>query len=154
MIYEKVFPLADALQIAIDVYRGSHGRYELRGGRKFVMPMSKHSDLILNTKIEASTFGDYASAVLVHISKDFWIYLIFDNAADTVGTLTMYYLSFEKQNIKTLKESVDGEDIDIALLALRPTIKEKFIRGGREIKWEAVPMNPKVRVKKEDTLAI
>ena len=140
MIYDKVFPLADTLQLSIDVYRKYTDNYELRGNRKFLLPLSKTSDLQLNIKIEASMVGDNETAILVHVSKDFWVYLVFDKSIDQNGVLTLYYLSFDKLNIKAIKTAVDGEDVETALMALRPAIKAQFSKGARDVTWNSVDM--------------
>lgn len=136
MIYAKVYPLADALQMELDVYRrGITDNFELRGVRNFVFPLSKKSDITISAKIEASYVGEYTSAVLIHLANDFWIYMTFDNSVDLNGILTMYYLSFEKVNTKAIIKAVDGQDVETAMQALRPSVKAIFTKETRSIDW-------------------
>jgi hypothetical protein len=145
MNYTCIYPLADALQINIDVYRKDMVDFELKGNRKFVLPLSKKSDLTITAKIEASFVDRNTSAVLVHIAKDFWVYVTFDNTVDLNGTMTLYYLSFAKLNVKAIKMAVDGYDIDTALVALRPAIKAQFTKPVRDIEWVPVALPSKFK---------
>ena len=153
MIETKVFPIADTLQIEVDVYKKSQVEYELRGLRKFKMPLCKTSDLDVTLKIEASYVGEYETAVLVHFSKNFWVYLIFDTALDTNGILTLYYLSFETLNSKAIRTAVDGAEVEVALMSLRPAIKAKFTKGARDVDWYSVDMVRRIEGNKEEPAA-
>lgn len=148
MVYEKVFPLADALQLPIEVFTDGTGNFELKGSRKWVLPIVKN-DFNFQTKIEASTVSNYESAVLVHISKDFWVYAHFSNEVELAGVITLYYLDFKGNPSKPIKAAVDGQDLETALLTLRPLIRAKFIKGTEEILWKELPIKVAIKVPKE-----
>ena len=139
MVHEKVFPLADALQLNIDIFSDGAGNFELKGSRNWVLPIVKN-DFKFKTSIEASSVGTYESAVLVHITKDFWIYAHFNNEVELAGVITLYYLDLKGKQIKPIKNVIDGQELEIALAALRPYIKAKFIKGTEETVWKQLPI--------------
>lgn len=137
MIYDTVFPLADALQLDIKIYK--HGNlYELRGEREFSFRLSPKDDMKIPLRIEGSTLETNKSALLAKVLTDFWIYLTFDRTIGDHGQLALYYLDMRNQAVKTLKQAVDGADFDTAMMSIKPITKKVFIKGAKDIEWTPV----------------
>lgn len=147
MIYDQVFPLSDVLQLEIGVYSDGAGNFELQGSRNWILQIVKNY-FKFNTKIEASYVGANESAILVHINKDFWIYTHYSNEIERTGVITMYYLDFKGQKTKLIKDAVHGQDLDNALIALRPLTRAKFVKGTNDLTWKELPLKVVMRVPK------
>ena|ERR1035437_6382608 len=147
MIRSKVYPLSDILQLEIDIYSDGDN-HELKGSRNWVIPIVK-TDFKFKMKIEASFVDDYQAAVLLSISKNFWIYAHFSNEVEFNGVVTLYYLDMKGVITRTIKSAVDGQDLDTALLSIRPLTKAKFIKGTQEINWTQLPIKVASKALKE-----
>ena len=139
MVTSKVYPLADALQLEIDIFSNGGNDFELKGSRNWVIPIIK-TDFKFKTKIEASYVDEFQAAALVSVSKNFWIYAHFSNEVEVDGVITLYYLDTKGISAKTLKDEVDAIDVDNALVFLRPLCKAKFLKGTNEITWTKLPL--------------
>lgn len=146
MVNAKIYPLSDVLQLEIDVYSDGNN-YELKGLRNWVIPIVK-TDFKLKMKIEASFVDNYQAAVLVSISKNFWIYVHFSNEVDPKGVVTLYYMDVKGVPPKTLKSAIDGQSLEIALATIRPLCRAKFLKNTNEILWTQLPIKVAVRVPK------
>jgi hypothetical protein len=147
MVSAKIYPLSDVLQLEIDIYSDGGNNFELKGSRNWVIPIVK-TDFKFKMNIEASFVDNYQASVLVSITKNFWVYAHFSNEVDSKGIVTLYYLDVKGTPTKPLKEAIDGQALEIALAAIRPLMKAKFIKGTQEILWKQLPIKVAVRVPK------
>ena len=134
MIYEKIYPLADTLQIEIKLYKKAQ-EYELRGEREFSFPLSKQSDFKVKAIISASTVAEDTASVLVKVLGDLWLFLVYNQFDKDDGELVLYVLNMHNKNTQNVKKAVDGQTLETAMMAITPMIVKVFHKGAKEVTW-------------------
>ena len=140
---DKVFALADTLQMELQIFRTGKTP-EIFGGRVFKFPLSTRvgdgSDLFVPAKVVASYLSDTESAVLVHIKRDFYIYLsLVRNGGKNVKTmLTLDFIDAAQMTERQWWVKVNNKRPIDALDYLASAVKATFQKYSTDIVWEQV----------------
>jgi len=128
---DLIFPLADALQMRLDV-RGRVSGTRLMGDGEFWMELGAVK-ILLRPKVRASTVTTECAAVLVKVQKRLWMYMAFLKASDSL------YLSIIDANAVGLTESNCGEfdlrDPHKSFKLLLPGTVGNYMRSRKGSSW-------------------
>lgn len=131
---DLIFPLADTLQMRLDV-KDKLGGTQIRGEGEFWMELGAVK-LLLRPKMMASVVGTDTASVLVKIQKRLWIYLTYFKFNDAL------YLWVLDANALGLTEGTSLKfnfikTIDIPK-EIRPGVVGHYMRNRRDKNWTPV----------------